>query len=179
MTDFVRSLEAVQPYLLHHHHYDCKTIAGDVTLREFTAGALSYYPAWIRLLYWVRGSLVRLLGMHQEKPPTAPHLRPEEVSFQPGAAATFFTVAAAEEDQFWIASASDTHLSAYLIVAVEVLAGAHKRFHCATIVKYNNWAGPVYFNLIRPFHHLVVRAMMHAGVAYHDSPDSEKGLNDA
>ncbi|WP_422698682.1 DUF2867 domain-containing protein [Desulfosarcina cetonica] len=30
-------------------------------------------------------------------------------------------------------------------------------------MRYRNWTGPVYFNLIRPFHHLVVREMMKAG----------------
>ena len=28
------------------------------------------------------------------------------------------------------------------------------------IVDYRHWTGPVYFNVIRPFHHLVVAAML-------------------
>ncbi|MGE6761631.1 DUF2867 domain-containing protein [Corallococcus interemptor] len=28
---------------------------------------------------------------------------------------------------------------------------------------YRNWAGPVYFNVIRPFHHLVVARMARHG----------------
>ncbi|XXF76233.1 DUF2867 domain-containing protein [Myxococcaceae bacterium GXIMD 01537] len=38
--------------------------------------------------------------------------------------------------------------------------GQRRRFHVATIVRYRRWAGPVYFNVIRPFHHLVVRGML-------------------
>ncbi|MCP4630164.1 MAG: DUF2867 domain-containing protein [bacterium] len=30
------------------------------------------------------------------------------------------------------------------------------RFYVITVVHYKHWTGPVYFNLIRPFHHLVV-----------------------
>jgi hypothetical protein len=38
-----------------------------------------------------------------------------------------------------------------------------RRFHVVTIVHYNNLAGPVYFNVIRPFHHLVVKQMARRG----------------
>ncbi|MCP5103876.1 MAG: DUF2867 domain-containing protein, partial [bacterium] len=36
--------------------------------------------------------------------------------------------------------------------------------HVVTIVHYKHWTGPVYFNLIRPFHHLVIRRMMKAAL---------------
>ncbi|MBC7815075.1 MAG: DUF2867 domain-containing protein, partial [Burkholderiales bacterium] len=58
----------------------------------------------------------------------------------------------------------DSHLSAMLGVAVEPLSGDQKRFHVVTVVYYHNWAGPLYFNVIRPFHHLVVSSMARAGV---------------
>jgi hypothetical protein len=32
------------------------------------------------------------------------------------------------------------------------------------VVHYKHWTGPVYFNLIRPFHHLVVSRMARAGL---------------
>jgi len=44
------------------------------------------------------------------------------------------------------------------------LADGRKRFHIGTAVHYHNWAGPVYFNVIRPFHHIVVSQMMKAGI---------------
>lgn len=176
MTDFIRSVDAAQPYLRSYDHYDCKSIEGDVTLREFIAGALSYYPAWIKFLYRVRGGFVRLLGMQQEMPSQTPRLQPDDVAFVPGEYATFFKVESADEDCCWIASANDAHLDAYLIVAVEPLEDDRKRFHLATVVQYNNWAGPVYFNLIRPFHHIVVRAMMQAGIAYRRTSQPQEGM---
>ncbi len=165
MTDYIRKLDAVQDYLRECDHFDCKTIEGQVTLREFIAAMLSYYPAWIKSLYAIRWGFVRLLGMKQEgMPDAAPNLQPEDISFVAGNDATFFKVERAEEGRFWVASAEDKHLIAYIIVAVEPLTVTENRFHVATIVRYNNWAGPVYFNVIRPFHHVVVRAMMRAGV---------------
>jgi hypothetical protein len=145
-------------------HFDAKTIEGQVSLRQFIAGMLSYYPAWIKALYSIRWLFVRFLGMKQGNFSKTPHLYPEDIPFEAGKWATFFQVEAAQEENFWIASASDKHLSAYIIVAAETLPNQQKRFHVGTIVHYKNWAGPVYFNVIRPFHHLVVSSMMKAGL---------------
>ena len=71
----------------------------------------------------------------------------------------------AREEQYWVAEIKDKHLKALLGVVVEPLPGQQqKRFHVLTVVYYRNWAGPVYFNAIRPFHHLVVESMALAGV---------------
>jgi hypothetical protein len=146
-------------------HFDAKTIEGEANLREFLAGMLSYSPIWVKALYGIRWGFVRLLGMKQESIPKAPALRPEDIPFEAGKWATFFQVEAAEEEKFWIASATDKHLSAYLLVAAERLNPKQQRFHVGTIVHYHHWTGPVYFNVIRPFHHLVVSSMMRAGIA--------------
>lgn len=146
------------------NHVDCKTIEGDVALREFLAGMLSYYPAWIKALYGIRWGFVRLLGMKQDNFSQTPHFNADDIPFEVGKWATFFQVEAAEEEKYWIASASDKHLSAYIVVAAEALSPHSKRFHVGTVVHYRNWAGPIYFNVIRPFHHIVVSSMMKAGI---------------
>jgi len=92
-------------------------------------------------------------------------LTPTNISLTPGDMATFFQVFAAEDDKYWIAEASDKHLAAFVAVIVDQSTG-QKQFHVMTIVKYRHWTGPVYFNVIRPFHHIVVRQMMRAGVRY-------------
>jgi hypothetical protein len=40
-----------------------------------------------------------------------------------------------------------------------------RQLHVVTVVRYKNASGRVYFNVIRPFHHLVVGAMVRAGLA--------------
>jgi len=141
---------------------DIKTIEGDISLREFVAGFLSYQPGWVTFLFYIRQWFVRLLGMKQEDIPQAPQMRPEDVPMNPGEPAHIFTVRSTAEDHYWMGEIKDTHLDAALGVVVEPLAGEAARFHVITIVHYNNWAGPVYFNVIRPFHHLVVNNMMRA-----------------
>ncbi len=136
-------------------------------MRQFIAMMLSYSPIWLKSLYRVRGVFVRLLGLNkQDAPEVLPEIRAEDISLTPGREASFFIVRIAQDENFWIAETpDDKHLTAYFGIAVEPLPDGLKRFHVITIVKYRHWTGPVYFNLIRPFHHLVVKQMMKAGIA--------------
>ena len=145
-------------------HVDIKTCEGELGLREYVVNFLSYQPPWVTFLYGVRFFFVRLLGMRQEGLPTPPEILSADLPMQKGEPIAFFTVETAREDHFWIASAKDSHLIAYLGVVVEPIAENRNRFYVLTIVRYLNWAGPVYFNVIRPFHHLVVGQMTKAGL---------------
>lgn len=161
-NDLFTAVPNLQKLLETADHVDVKSIEGTVSLRQFVSGMLSYSPGWLKFLYGVRWFFVRLLGMKQEGVPGGLNLPPESVSFTPGDAATFFAVKMAEEEKYWFAGITESHLTAHLGVVVE--PGQPRRFHVLTIVHYHRWTGPVYFNVIRPFHHLVVRQMMKAGV---------------
>lgn len=147
-------------------HVDVKVVEGTVSLRQFIAGMLSYYPGWIIFLYGIRAVFVRLLGMKQPaRPDDLLRLTPEDIPMTTGEKATFFTLRSAKDEEYWIAETpQDKHLRAYFGIVVEPLNDSLKRFHVITIVHYKHWTGPVYFNAIRPFHHLVVRRMARAGV---------------
>lgn len=164
----IQAVPALQPYLADADHIDVKIVESDATLREFLAGMFSYDPSWLKFLYRVRWGFVRLLGMKQEGIPQAVPLRREDISMTPGEKAAFFTIDAAVEDEFWLAGATESHLTAYLGVVREAGEKENQsRFHVVTIVHYHKWTGPVYFNVIRPFHHLVVAQMAQAGADYH------------
>jgi Protein of unknown function (DUF2867) len=75
----------------------------------------------------------------------------------------FFTVAEAAEDRYITLEVADTHLTAYRVIMAEFVASGRNRFQVVTVVKYRRWTGPLYFNVIRPFHHVVVRSMVNAG----------------
>lgn len=83
---------------------------------------------------------------------------------QPGEKAGIFEVVAAHDDLFWMAVGRDRHLTAYLCMAAENLDDGRMRYHCTTTVEYRHWTGPLYFNLIKPFHFLIVRSMLSASV---------------
>jgi hypothetical protein len=138
-------------------HVDVKTVACDKELGRFTADLLSYRPGWMRALFRLRGVLAGLFGLRRESGGRGERL--SEVSFTPGAKAAFFTVTAAVKGRYWIAEASDRHLTAYVAVCAGSGEAGESLRHVATIVRYRHWTGPVYFTIILPFHHLIVAAM--------------------
>lgn len=163
-SDPLLRVDAIAPLLKGADHVDVKRVEGALTLREFLSGLTACDPAWIRFLYGVRAGFVRVLGMKQPRIPPAPRLSPAQVPMKPGAKLSIFTVHAAQEDRFWAGHIVDEHLTAFIGVVVEALGGPINRFHLFTVVHYNNWKGPVYFNVIRPFHHLVVWSVARAAV---------------
>lgn len=154
------------PYTEKADFTDVKVYEGGVTLRQFIASMLSHYPPWLLLLYRLRKTLAGILGLvNHLEPDKLPNLQQTDVSFTPGTSVTFFEVRSAKEDTYWISETPhDKHLKAYFGVAVEPVTHAKNRFFVVTTVYYKHWTGPVYFNLIRPFHHLVVSRMAHAGL---------------
>ena len=165
--DRIQDIREFAIYFKNADHSDIKTIDGDVSLRHFISGMLSYYPRWIVFLFWIRGFLVQILGLvKHEKPDVLPSVKPENLSFESGEKASFFIVKNAKENVYWVAETpEDKHLKAYFGVVAEELSDSITRFHVFTTVKYIHWTGPVYFNLIRPFHHLAVSSMMRAGIS--------------
>lgn len=145
-------------------HIDVKTVTGEANLRAFLANMMSYQPGWVTFLYGVRAVFVRFLGMKQKGMPRPTRLPVDKVPMQPGQYLSFFKVRMAEEDRYWVGEADDQHLKAALGVIARPAPGDQKQFHLITVVHYHNWAGPVYFNVIRPFHHLVVNGMMRAAI---------------
>lgn len=144
-------------------HLDVKTAVSPTDLRHFIATALSYQPGWMKALYAIRWGFVRLLGMKQEGLGHPMRIQPQDVSFLLGDWVTFFEVARAKEDRYWFAAAEESHLIAYLGVVQDDRL-PQRRFHVATLVRYKRWTGWVYFNVIRPFHHIVVNSMIRAAV---------------
>ena len=146
-------------------HVDVKTVQGAVSLAGFIAGMLSFRPGWLLFFYHLRKVFVLLLGMQQgDIPKTFGPLSAADISFQPGQTASFFIVRYAVKDRYWIAETpDDKHLRAYFGIFRQRVDQRINAFHVMTVVHYKHWTGPVYFNVIRPFHHLVVKQMALAG----------------
>lgn len=145
------------------HHLDAVSAYASVSLRECISNALSWQPTWLKILFLARGGLARLMRLeHPSSRPGRP-LRPEEISFHPGDRLAFFTVSAGKEDAFLVLTAEDTHLVGHLIVEVDPTdTGIERRFRIITAVQYRRWTGMLYFNIIRPFHHIIMYRMIAA-----------------
>lgn len=158
MQDWTVRFPMLAPVLAGADHVDVHAAHSGAELREFIASMMSYQPGWVSFLYGVRKWFVALLGMRQEGIPRAPRWRPENVPMRPGETASFFTVRASEEDRYWLVDIEERHLRAALSVVRDA-----QLYSIVTIVHYRHWTGRLYFNVIRPFHHLVVRGMARAG----------------
>jgi hypothetical protein len=141
---------------------DVKTARGAVTLREFTAGALGHSPLWVKALFAVRIIVAQVLRLDTTGIPYSRRLRPETVSFTSGDQAAFFTVVRGEEDHYLLLKVTDNHLIAYLAIITDN-ARPESEFKVVTLVQYLRPVGRMYYNLIRPFHHLVLLSMCSAG----------------
>ncbi len=158
--DFCAGIPALVDLCEKAHDLHVVSFQSDMSLRSFLASSLSYMPGWMRFLYRVRKRFVALLGIDQDGIPETEGIRPQDVSFTPGEAASFFTVVAAQEERFWLALAQDDIITGYLAVVVEEHERCHRRFHFMTGAVWQGWKGRVYYNAILPFHHLVVRCML-------------------
>ncbi len=164
--EYKKKIRELEQYFENADFIDVKEFEGETTLRKFIASMLSYYPWWMILLYRIRRLIVGLLGLvKHEEPEELPSLKSEDVSFTPGENVSFFIVRGAKENTFWVSETpDDKHLKAYFAVVKEPVTNSINRFYVITTVFYKHWTGPVYFNLIRPFHHLVVSRMAKYGL---------------
>lgn len=146
-------------------YHEVESLTSDSSVAGVLAAMLSHSPWWVRALYVVRQLLVLLLGLaRHEKPKEITRLRPEDISFEPGTEALFFRTVSGDPDSHWLGvSPPDKHLTAYFgIVAESPPSTEPRRFFVITLVRYLHWTGPVYFNLIQPFHHAVIYSMLRA-----------------
>jgi len=144
-------------------HIDIKSIESTASVKDFIAGAFNYQPGWMTFLYRVRKVFVRFLGMRQDGIPQPLHLTSDSLDLRVAHHIGFFEIEAFKPDDYLVVSAEESHLRAGLALFCEPLDSATNRYYAVTIVHYKSWAGPIYFNVIRPFHHAVVRQMLHAG----------------
>lgn len=155
----ITSLGVLKDELEEADHIDVKLYEGKKDLQSFIASWLSYHPWWFSGLYAIRKVFVQCLGMKQEINKADKVMKADEISMIQGEMVGFFKVEKAQKGRFWIAAAEDRHLKGFVGIIVEKRPTGMNRYHLITIVHYRDWSGPIYFNVIRPFHHLVVHAM--------------------
>lgn len=142
-SDLIKQILITEEILKDKNHFDIKSIVCNKSLLEFNDKLLSYHPGWIKFLYKVREVLLQFLGI--------PYVK----NFEP-----IYRTVASVEDVYWIGVISDTHLTAHLGVLKQKNSNEASIFFVFSVVHYHGFSGKIYFNIIRPFHHLVVNWMM-------------------
>lgn len=142
-AELIQELPMIKITLKNRDHFDIKCISSGNSFKLFNHKLLSYHPAWVQWLYKIREGLLTLLKIPYPK------------NFEP-----LYKTVASVDDHYWLGVISDSHLTAHFGVLKQEMPGETALFHVFSIVHYHGTAGKIYFNLIRPFHHLVVHFMI-------------------
>lgn len=127
-----------------------------VSLKDCVKGIFFHYPKWIDFLMNLRDILVKPFNL---KTGEAEDLHaPDPTELEKGSTLTAFTVLELTEKEI-ILEMTDRHLDAWVSV---LLLQVHNRYEVtlATKVKYHNTLGRIYFFIIKPFHMIIVCAML-------------------
>jgi len=157
-TEILSNIPQIHKFSANADAIDCRGFESSRDMDDFLIRLMSYKPGWLTFLYKVRGVLAGIMGLKHDE--FINHgLQVSDYDFKRGGQVDFFSSVDFEADKFWIGEAEDKHLIAYIGVASEAAENGKHHYNVFTIVRYKNWLGPVYFNLIRPFSHLVVHCM--------------------
>ena len=113
-------------------------------------------PWWVDVLMRIRNRALRLVGLRTSRAAdTAPANR---APLKPGDHAGIFTVFARTDDEI-LMGGDDRHLDFRASVLSRV-EGERRAIVLSTVVHYNGSLGRVYFFFVRPFHRLIIPAML-------------------
>ena len=120
------------------------------TIKEITLLVFGKSPKFIKFLFKLRNSIVKLIGLRT--PPI-----PDTSTFIVGGNVNFFEIYSISENEVLL-GANDSHLNFRAIV----YNTKEKEYNIkvTTLVEYNNKIGRIYMFLIKPFHQLIVRRMI-------------------
>ena len=139
---------------------DIEFVIGNAGLEDVVARSLSYIPFWLRLLYLVRVPIALLMGLRTAAVPGKKRIVPDELPVEPGESIGVLEVEHVEPGTIWAGVIRDRHLDARLVMVRDDLGSGISRFSLGTFVEFHGRPGRIYLFLIKPFHHLVVRAIL-------------------
>ncbi len=160
--EIVSSIPALSKLVKDAEYFESKNFVGECSMNNFLVRMLSYKPSWLRMLYSIRGFVVKIMGVVDVVDHT--NVEIEDIDFAIGGKVDFFTTVDYKADHYWIGKATDKHLTCHLCVVAEPLDSKEVKFHTFVIVNFLYWTGPIYFKLIGPFHHIVMHCMGKYGV---------------
>lgn len=108
-------------------------------------------PKWVEFLMKLRNRVVKVFGLKTNKPEDF------NTDFKVGGYIGFFKIFHIQSNEIML-GANDKHLN----FRVSVYNSNETLFNikATTLVEYNNRFGKIYMTIIKPFHHIIVKAMV-------------------
>jgi hypothetical protein len=125
-------------------------------LDTIVRAALGTVPGWVALLMRLRDRIVGMVGLKTAGQP-APRNH-SQATFQVGDRLGIFRVFDRSEDELLLGE-DDRHLDFRVSILVKNDRGTDWAI-VSTVVRFNSWLGRAYFLPVRPFHQLIVPAML-------------------
>lgn len=144
-----------QTYLNHYQDSFQGDINADhyVTIEETAKAFFAWQPSWVKLLMNIRDSIVKVFGLKISR---NSHFR-TTASYNPGENFGPFKILDKSKKEM-ILGQDDKHLDFRLSLYIQQCTP--QKLLCTTVVKYNNMWGRIYFFFVKPFHRLIVPAML-------------------
>ncbi|KIX11765.1 DUF2867 domain-containing protein [Dethiosulfatarculus sandiegensis] len=144
-------------------HLDTKYVTTGLSMAGVVAEMFSYKPGWYKGLYIARGWLARILGL-EHSPDNNARITEDQVPEKPGqvfeSLGENWKAHKIEPGRFWSMAHEAEHLTAWVFVQKCNKNSGVNEYAVSTLVKYKNPVGRFYFNLIKPFHHLIVKTAL-------------------
>lgn len=112
-------------------------------------------PKWVSFLFRIRNSIVKLIGLEADKT----NKEELEKCIRENKSYKIFSVVSKSQNET-VLKLSDKHLDAYMSIFIANQDNNFQTLYSITVVHFHNRLGYVYFNIIRPFHAIVVKSML-------------------
>jgi hypothetical protein len=116
-------------------------------IQEITNLIFNTLPHWVKLLFKIRNSLAKIIGLKTGAPNSLNN------DFKVGEYVKFFKIYSVSNSEI-VLGANDSHLNFRAIVKND--NSEIFNIKVITLVEYNNNLGRVYMRVVKPFHRLVV-----------------------
>jgi len=129
-----------------------------IGIDEIAEAFMKPLPRWADWLMAMRNRIVALVGLKRSK---KSYGKINSAQFVPGKKVGFFNVYNRTANEV-ILGEDDKHLNFRVSLFLDHPEGdlSKKIVAVTTIVTFNNWMGSVYFFFVKPFHRLIVPAML-------------------
>lgn len=146
--------------LIKHHYTDSysTTLSYLPELTEVARAFFSTAPTWVMKLFTVRNQLVKHLGLKTSNPTKDPDEILRNFEGKIGEQIGFFRVFERTEHEL-ILGEDDSHLNFRVSLLLQPTEQSTVLFVSTTVLFHNSF-GKMYFIPVKPFHKLIVRAML-------------------
>ncbi len=122
-------------------------------------------PNWVGKLFMLRNKIVSVFGLKTSEKLTDSQKQLDDFKYEPGERLGIFKVFNKTDNEM-VLGEDDKHLNfrISLFLNQSFTDESRKDLTISSTVEFNNWFGRLYFLLVKPFHKLIVPAMLEAAI---------------